>query len=116
MINQLRHEACSGSIEDLAHVTTHEMMADVLTKTSAAKSGGDALIQAIETGILPNVDKHPGFRELMKFKHKAFTVDLLPVAEWLVREYPDPWEVVTFLSFPIQGEMRQVLYDRGWNE
>eukprot|EP00975_Prorocentrum_lima_P064331 12896861-Prorocentrum_lima.AAC.1 len=32
----------------------------------------DILIDAINGGILPNVDKHPPFRELMKDKHKAY--------------------------------------------
>ena len=111
MINQLRHEACSGNIDDLAHVVSSDMMADCLTKHSAHP---DALIDAVESGYLPNVDRHPPFRELMKNKHKAFAVDLMPLAEWLTREYPDPYDVVTFLGFPIQGEMKQALADRGW--
>ena len=35
MINQLRHEACSGSIGDLAHVVSEDCLADPLTKSSA---------------------------------------------------------------------------------
>ena len=70
MINQLRTEACSGSIDDLAHVVSDDCLADCLTKSSAKPQN---LIDAVNTGRLPNVDKHPPFRELMKNKHKAYT-------------------------------------------
>ncbi len=82
MINQLRHEACSGSIDDLAHVVSIDCMADCLTKSSAK---ADPLITAVETGYLPNVDKHPPFRKLMKDRHKAY----MALAEWIVRNIPD---------------------------
>ena len=55
MINQLRHESCSGSIDDLAHVVSADCMSDCLTKASAKP---DALIKAVNTGCLPNIDKH----------------------------------------------------------
>ena len=113
MINQLRHEACSGAIDDLAHVNSTEMMADTLTKNSAK---ADNLIEAVESGKLLNADKHLPFREMMRYRHKAFEVDLMPMAEWLVREHPHPEEVVTFLGFEMTGPMRQALYDRGWYE
>ena len=71
MINLLRTEACSGRIDDLAHVVSHDCLADTLTKASAKP---DVLIKAVDTGILPNVDKHPPFREIMANKHKAFSV------------------------------------------
>ena len=58
MINQLRHESCTGSIDDLAHVVSADCLADCLTKTSAK---ADALVKAIDTGNLQNVDKHPPF-------------------------------------------------------
>ena len=60
-------EACSGQIDDSAHVRTEVCLADCLTKASAKV---DVLRKAIETGILPNVDMHPSLRLLMR--HKAF--------------------------------------------
>ena len=69
MIQMMRHEACSGDIQDLAHVVTKNMLADCLTKSSAKP---DALIQTISNGKLPNCDKHPPFRELIKNRHKAY--------------------------------------------
>ena len=72
MINQLRHESCSGSIDDLAHVVSEDCLSDCLTKNSAKPT---ALVKAVNDGILPNVDKHPSFRELMRSKHKAYYVD-----------------------------------------
>ena len=71
MIQMLRHEAVQGSMQDLAHVVSTDMMADVLTKIDCV-SGLRALKQAVETGILPNVDAQPNFREMIKNKHKAF--------------------------------------------
>ena len=35
MISMLRQEACSGSVHDLAHITTQKVLADYLTKISA---------------------------------------------------------------------------------
>ena len=69
MINQFRHEACSGTIDDLAYVASDDCLADCLTKASAKPQ---ALIKSALTGILPNVDIHPPFRQLMQHKHKAF--------------------------------------------
>ena len=68
MITQLRTEACSGSIHDLAHVVSADCMSDCLTKNSARP---DALIKAVRTGLLPNCDKHPPFRSLLENRHKA---------------------------------------------
>ena len=68
MINQLRHEACSGAIDDLAHVVSADCMLDCLTKTSAKS---DNLVKAVLIGELPNVDKQPPFRELMKDEAKV---------------------------------------------
>ena len=76
MINQLRHEACSGSIADLAHVSSTEQMADVFTKDKAAV---EHLKKAVEGGRLPNCNKHVPFREMMRDKHKALFIT------WLVR-------------------------------
>ncbi len=67
MIQMLRQEACSGSMRDLAHVRTALCLADPLTKSSASP---EALIKAVETGFLPQVDSQPMFRDGLK--HKAF--------------------------------------------
>ena len=67
MISMLRKEACSGSIHDLAHIPTHNCLADCLTKACAK---ADNLITAVKTGELSDVEIHPNFRTLME--HKAF--------------------------------------------
>ena len=104
MINQLRHEACSGSIDDLAHVVSEDCLADCLTKSSAKPA---ALIKAVETGWLPNVDKHPPFRELMRGKHKAYyTGDLV---SWIVRNIPDAGNVLTFMAIPVRVQIEHYL-------
>ena len=106
MINQLRHETCSGSIDDLAHVVSEDCMADCLTKASAKPN---ALIKAVETGNILNVDKHPPFRELMKTRHKAYVVenddnnDLL--IAWIVRNIRNVRDVSTFLSIPVMQQV-----------
>ena len=46
MISMLRKEACSGSIHDLAHVSTQNRLADCLSKASAK---ADNLITAVKT-------------------------------------------------------------------
>ena len=72
MIQMLRQESISGQIDDLGHVRTADMMADCLTKASVKP---DALLQAVDTGVLPNVDASPPFRSLLK--HKAYAVAFL---------------------------------------
>ena len=67
MIQMLRNEACSGAIDDLAHIRTEFCLSDCLTKHSAKP---DNLIQAVQTGQLPEVDKHPSFRSLIQ--HRAY--------------------------------------------
>ena len=66
MIQMRRKEAWSGSIADLAHIATEHCLSDCLTKASAK---ADELIKAVTTGVLPECDKHPPFRE--KLQHKA---------------------------------------------
>lgn len=78
MIQMLRKESCSGNIADLGHVRTQFCLADCLTKSSAKP---DNLINAVDTGILPQVDVHPPFRDLMQ--HKAYM-------SWWVAEYLEP--------------------------
>ena len=106
MINQLRHEACSGAIDDLAHVVSDDCMADCLTKASAKPN---ALIKTVETGNILNVDKHPPFRELMKSKHKAYVIENedrndLFIA-WIVRNVKNVRDVTTFLSIPVMQQV-----------
>ena len=71
MIQMLRHEAVSGNMDDLAHVVSGDMMADVLTKTECPH-GLAALTKAVTTGFLPNVDAQVNFREMIRSSHKAF--------------------------------------------
>ena len=106
MINQLRHEACSGAIDDLAHVVSDDCMADCLTKASAKPN---ALIKTVETGNILNVDKHPPFRELRKTKHKAYVLENedkndLFIA-WIVRNVKNVRDVTTFLSIPVMQQV-----------
>ena len=113
MINQLRHEACSGAIDDLAHVVSVDCSSDVLTKASAQPT---YLMKAVDTAVLPNVDKHPPFREIMKSKHKAYaslretpwecTEDLI---SWLVCNLDDVTNVLTFFCVPVRLRIEQYL-------
>ena len=115
MINQLRHEACSGSIDDLAHVVSGDCLADPLTKTSAKP---EALMKAVDTSLLPNADKHPPFRELMKNKHNAYKASLRYAEEependtlisWLVRNIPHVENLMTFMAVPVRSRIEQYL-------
>eukprot|EP00971_Amphidinium_carterae_P219384 4355347-Amphidinium_carterae.1 len=64
----LRQEACSGAMDDLARVVTQNMMADLLTKSSAPS---DPLIHAVSFGTVPGADTNPPFRS--SIRHHAFT-------------------------------------------
>ena len=110
MINQLRTEASSGAIDDLAHVVTADMLGDCLTKATIKP---DNLIEAIETGVLPNVDKHPPFRELMRGKHKAYEL-----AEWCVLNLHRhrASEIVCFLLRDIAEEIYTCCTSIDWYE
>ncbi len=68
MIQMLRKEACSGMMDDLAHVRTAVCLSDSLTKQRAKP---DALVKALETGVLPQVDLQPPFRAGLQ--HRAYT-------------------------------------------
>ena len=109
MINQLRTEAQSGSIDDLAHVVSQDCLADPLTKSSAK---ADFILNSLNTGKMPNVDKHPPFRELMQNRHKAYGVDAL--AEWLVYNVPAAGEVMAFLGVPVARELYAFLQEADW--
>ena len=105
MIQMLRTEACSGNIHDLAHVVSADCLADPLTKNSAKP---DALLKAIDTGVLPNVDKHPPFRELMKKHHKAY------LSQWLVRNIHNAPTLTYFMGVPIGVEVASFLASTNW--
>ena len=87
MIQMLRKESVSGRIDDLAHVVSADCLSDCLTKHSAKP---DALVKAISTGYLENVDSHPPFRTLMK--HTAF------LGQWIAHYIEEPLKVVTFFA------------------
>ena len=71
----------------------------------------------LETGILPNVDKHPPFRELMKHKHKAYTVTdedecetmTDPLISWIVHNIDNAHEVMTFMAIPVRLQIENYL-------
>ena len=112
MITSLRTEACSGQIDDLAHVTTDVQMADCLTKDKPTLLKG--LQNTVNTGIIPKVDMHIPFREMMMTKHKAY------LAHWLTKniratdELPKGVHSVTyFLMEPVREALHSVLYGAG---
>ena len=67
MVNMLRREAGSGSMDDFSHVRTEYCLADALTKKSITS---DALRKAVFTGVLPMLDCYPLFRDTLQ--HRAF--------------------------------------------
>jgi len=75
MIQMMRHDACTGQIDDLAHVASADMMADTLTKSKCENF--KHLKETILTGWIPNCDAQPLFRELIAKHHKAFLVQWL---------------------------------------
>ena len=89
MIQMLRKESCSGEIDDLAHVRTEDCLSDCLTKQNIK---ADALIKAVETGILNNIDMHPSFRELLK--HRAYM-------QWIATHVPQAAVVACFMGAPL---------------
>ena len=91
----------SGSIEDLAHVRTEDMLADCLTKSSVKP---DVLIHDACTGVLPNIDTHPEFRSLIK--HKAFLV------AWCAQNIRDAPDMIAFLDLPVHSYVHAYFTDR----
>eukprot|EP00971_Amphidinium_carterae_P097368 1926586-Amphidinium_carterae.2 len=67
MVHMLRQEACSGQMQDSAHVRTQYCLADPFTKSTISP---DTLIRAITTSVLPRVDCNPLFRS--QVGHRAF--------------------------------------------
>ena len=108
MINQLRTEASSGSIDDLAHVVSADMMADCLTKNSANPI---YLLEAIRNGVLPRGDINPPFRELMSNRHRAYYA----LSCWIVKNLERGPEVITFLGEDIRDQIAYCVGIRiGW--
>ena len=101
-INMLRVESNSGAMDDLAHVSSEDCLADPLTKASAKD---DALIRAVTTGVLPKVDSNPPFRELMANKHKAY----MSLASWAVGNLEMPHQIVEMMGMYIEPQIRQCL-------
>ena len=96
MITALRQEVQSGAIDGMAHVVSSDMLSDCLTKASVK---ADNLIKAVVTGVLPNADAHMPFREMLKYKHKAY------MAKWLVKNIPKADQIVTFFGRYVQNEI-----------
>ena len=113
LIQMLRRESNSGSIDDLAHVVSQYCLSDALTKHSAKP---DELIKAVETGVLKQVDLHPPFRSLLK--HKAF------LCHWLCNNLPTssrsqairPQNLITFLGEHVWEEMQVQLYSKSGSQ
>ena len=99
LIQMLRKESNSGALDDLAHVSSRFCLADPLTKSSAL---ADELVKAVNTGILPEVDIHPPFRELLQ--HKAFLV------EWMIENTQAVSTAVAFLGTDITDEIYRTFY------
>ena len=98
MIQMLRKESSSGSIDDLAHLRTEYCLADALTKNSAKP---DALLKAVATGILLTIDAHAPFRSMLK--HKAY------LASWIIKNIEDAGLVSTFLAEPVYKSIQHVM-------
>ena len=106
MIQMLRHEATSGAMQDLAHVVSKDMLADVLTKSDCAE-GLRALNKAVSTGYLPNVDAQPNFREMIKGSHKAFFCTF--IGQYCNRIKLDEDTVLGFLGIDLRDEFYKYL-------
>ena len=102
LITNLRKECQSGSIKDLAHVVTTDMMADVLTKDNVNM---DSLRSSVRTGVLPRVDKNPPFRQMLQNTHKAY----YNLAVFAYKRLRHPEDICLFLGLDIQKEIKSVL-------
>ncbi len=87
----------AGDIQDLAHVVTKNMLADCLTKSSAPP---DALIKAVNTGLLPDADVHPPFRQLMQKKYQAFLIS------WIAQNLKEAPLIHSFLGQEVFQDLR----------
>ena len=71
MLQMLRTEACYGQIEDLAHVVSAACLSDCHTKASAKP---DALVKAVSTSVLNNLDLHPPIRSLVETQDVSYAM------------------------------------------
>ena len=78
------------------------MLADSLTKGSVKP---DYLIMATRTGILPNLDMHPLFRDLIKSHHKAYLTNYFThFTDWVhsnLRPDKSQGQELLFLGIPL---------------
>ena len=67
-------------------------------------------MKAVDTGTLPNVDKNPPFREMMKHKHKAYWTDADYRQEdrlnsWMTYHLKHITRVETLLGFEVKKSL-----------
>ena len=111
MIQMLRKEACSGAIDDLAHIPTEYCLADPMTKSTIS---ADELVKSINTGKLLLVDAHPLFRSL--HKHKAFESEAHYIQAFLSLGEPRPfvkdsWELKGNTLLRHHADFRKAMFD-----
>jgi len=111
MIQMLRKEACSGAIDDLAHIPTEFCLADPLTKSTIS---ADQLCKAVTTGNLLMVDANPIFRSL--HRHKAFDSEEAYIAAFIALGEPSPvqkdcWELTNKQLIRHHAGVRRALFD-----
>ncbi len=70
----------------------------------------DILVKAVNTGILPNVDKHHPFRKIMEGRHKAFAT----LSAWCVYNLDFPSDIVTFIGCEVQSEIKALIAGHDW--
>ena len=100
LVTMLRKEAQTGKIDDLAHIRTENCLADCLTKNMKPTN----LVTAVQSGILPEVDFHPPFRELLK--HKAY------LTKWITRNLEEAKEIIWFLGTKVQDILSSCFSER----
>ena len=104
LIQMLRKESVSGRIDDLAHCSSGDCLSDCLTKHSAKP---EALIDAVETGTLKNLDIHTPFRSMLQ--NKAYFL-----APWIAENLEKPRQILTFLCEEIFEEVHAALARPLW--
>jgi hypothetical protein len=90
MLSMLRKEACSGGLDDLAHLPTEHCLSDCMTKHTAKANN---IIQAVATGTLQATDIHPPFRKLLQ--HRAYCT------EWVLQHLDHGQSVFSLLDTPL---------------
>ena len=104
LIQMLRKESVSGRIDDLAHVSSGDCLSDCLSKHSAKP---EALIEAVVSGSLKNLDVHPPFRTMLK--HKAYFL-----GTWIAGHLEKPRQVLTFLCEDVYFQVHDALAKPLW--